>query len=160
MKTPYVDADFAPWSGPGTATLHGQAFLKTVGGDVKTCAGEAVFLIPGNPYDDELVTAKGSGLANGDARVRSHFRETICDAQGNFAFEAVPAQRWYVATMVTWNTPHIYAPGEQPEPQTSFLFGGTIPAAPALDQQGGGLLQSVTLQPGTNQVILTDRDLK
>ena len=32
----------------------GQALLKTKGGDVKTCAGEEVILMPYNPYTEEF----------------------------------------------------------------------------------------------------------
>lgn len=36
----------APFTASGPANFHGQAFLKTVGGEIKTCAGEDVVLIP------------------------------------------------------------------------------------------------------------------
>jgi hypothetical protein len=45
-------------------------------------------------------------------------------------------------TSVTWGVPHIGQPGEQPE----------------TNQQGGELMESVTLTPGDNQVFLTYRD--
>jgi hypothetical protein len=73
MTTPFNEGDFQPWAGAGPATLHGQAFFKTVGGDVKTCAGSGVFLMPANPYGEGLATADSKGFndANSDPRALS-----------------------------------------------------------------------------------------
>ena len=46
FTTPFSETDFGPWVGGGPANLKGQAFLRTVGGDVKTCAGAMVILFP------------------------------------------------------------------------------------------------------------------
>jgi hypothetical protein len=153
---PFAVADFAPWSGSGPATLHGQAFLKTVGGDVKTCAGSRVVLLPATPYVDALL-AKGKAAISvqADPRLASYARTTICDAQGNFSLAGLPAQRWYVLTSVTWGVPHIDEPGDDPGP-LGVLLG--IPAPPETDQQGGELMQVVTLTAGDNQAFLTYRD--
>jgi hypothetical protein len=157
MNVPFIVGELAPWAGNGPANLRGQAFLKTVGGDVKTCAGERVLLLPGIPYVDELFEkAKGGISASPDPQLMSYVRSTICDAQGNFSFAQLPAQRWYVVTRVTWGVPHVEAPGSQPGPLTSLLLG--IRAAPATDQQGGELQQAVVLSPGENQAFLTFRD--
>lgn len=129
----------AAFAGTGTANLHGQAFLKTVGGDVKTCAGEEVTLMPGLPYFDEFVAKSRSGLdLHADQRAMDLVRHTICDAQGNFAFTGLPSQRWYIVTTVTWDVPQVG-------------FGG-------MDRQGGQLLQSINLHAGDNQSFLTSRD--
>jgi hypothetical protein len=144
MHAPFVVGDFAPWAGSGPSSLHGQAFLKTVGGNVKTCAGARVLLLPATPYVDELLAKKNAGISvDADSRLKSYTRVTICDAQGNFSFAGLPAQRWYVATSVTWGVPQIDEPGDQPW---------------ETDQQGGKLVQAVALAPGDNQVFLTYRD--
>jgi hypothetical protein len=157
MQTPFAVGDLTPWLGQGPASLHGQAFLKTVGGDVKTCAGARVLLLPATPYVDELLAKAKAGISvQTEPRLIAYSRSTICDAQGNFSFAALPAQRWYVLTSVTWGVPHIDEPGDQPAPLTSLLLG--IPGAPETDQQGGELLQAVTLTPGDNQAFLTYRD--
>lgn len=40
------------WAGvPGTATLTGQAFARTNGGDVRACAGLEIYLVPVTPYN-------------------------------------------------------------------------------------------------------------
>ena len=157
LTTAFNANDSAPWSGAGKSTLRGQAFLKTVGGDVKTCAGESVALVPTNPYFDELLEKWRVGVSvNPDPRALATVRHSICDAQGNFTFTSLPTQRWYVLTSVTWGVPHIAGPGEDAGPLASALFG--IPPAPTTDEQGGPLLQAVALQLGDNQVYLTDRD--
>ena len=143
MHTPFNSADFAAWGGAGPATLHGQAFLKTVGGAVKTCAGSRVLLLPATPYVDELLAKEKVGIAvQADPRLTSYSRTTICDAQGNFSFTGLPVKRWFVMTHVTWGVPQIGDSGDQPQ----------------TDQQGGELIQEVTLAPGDNQAFLTYRD--
>jgi hypothetical protein len=157
FNTPFDPGNFITWSGDGSASLHGQAFLKTVGGDIKTCAGEVVLLLPGTPYVDELLAKGEAGVSvSPDPRLISLSHRTVCDAQGNFSLSRLPAQKWYVLTRVTWGVPHIESPVERPGPLTALLLG--IHAPPAMDQQGGDLIQSAELTPGDNQIFLTERD--
>lgn len=155
MSVPFVVEDFAAWAGSGAGNLHGQAFLKTVGGDVKTCAGERVLLLPGVPYVDELLEKGRHGISvSPDPRLASYERSTVCDAQGNFSFTQLPAQRWHVLTRVTWAVPHINPSSIHQSPLASLLFG--VP--PQTDQQGGDLEQAVVVSTGDNQAFLTYRD--
>lgn len=141
MNTPFSDAAFAPWAGSGPSSLTGQAFLKTVGGDVKTCAGERVTLIPANTYDNEWVGAASAGHSTHlPPYVGRYFRTTRCDADGRFGFTGLPARRWFVLTVVTWGVPN----GNE-------FFNTT-------DTQGGELLRAIDLRPGANQVLLTSAD--
>jgi hypothetical protein len=157
FNTPFDPSNFTSWSGDGSSNLHGQAFLKTVGGEIKTCAGEDVLLLPATAYVDDLLVKTGAGVSvSPDSRLMSLSHRTVCDAQGNFSVSRLPAQKWYVLTRVTWGVPHIESPGEKPGPLASLLLG--IRAPPAIDQQGGDLVHSVELNPGDNQVLLTDRD--
>jgi hypothetical protein len=157
FNTSFDPANFTSWSGDGSSNLHGQAFLKTVDGDVKTCAGEDVLLLPSTPYVDELLDRLEAGVSvSPDSRLVSLSHKTLCDAQGNFSLSRLQAQKWYVLTRVTWGVPHIDSPGEKPGPLISLLLG--IRAPPAIDQQGGDLVQSIELKPGENQVFLTERD--
>jgi len=146
----------ATYVGTGPASLHGQAFLKTVVGDVKTCAGEFVYILPGMPYVEEVIKRLHDGVdVQMDERAKSLSRQTVCDAQGNFTFTGLPAHRWVIATQVKWGVPHIEQPGENPGP-IGLLFGMHGP--PAVDEQGGELMQAIDLQPGDNQAFLTSRD--
>ena len=111
---PYtVEAPFNPesvsWSQtPGTDTLKGQAFLRTVDGHVKTCAGYPVILVPYNRYFAEVTRAyvRGySALTNKDPRAHGYARETRCDADGKFSFSNLPSGEWLVVAEVRWGIP-------------------------------------------------------
>jgi len=153
------EPQISAYAGAGPANLRGQAFLKTVGGDVKTCAGEEVLLMPVLPYFDNMIANASSGQKDLqiDQHAMSLMRKSMCDAQGNFAFTGLPAKKWYVVTLVTWGVPHIEQPGERPG-LIGLLLGFHGP--PDIDKQGGGLLQTIDLHPGDNQTFLTDRDRK
>src|SRR6202012_3502902 len=108
-------------------------FLKTVGGDVKTCAGEHVTLLPATTYNEEVVAAlraRHENLANRSSGPDKYSRDTICDAQGNFSFVGLPARQWIVWANVKWGVPQQYG----------------------ISQQGGRLIRDVALKSGQNQI--------
>lgn len=141
MSTAYSAADFAAYEGTGNANLNGQAFLRTKGGEVRTCAGSDVLLFPGTAYTREVMSAlrSGAGSLDGlDTRWRDHARKAICGADGKFQFTGLPAGSWVVAVMVTWQ----------------------VPMGSYMAPQGGELRQTVTLKSGqTTDAVLSDRDL-
>ena len=140
IQTPYRAEDFSAWTGPGQATIKGQAFLKTVGGDVKTCAGATVTLLPATAYNDEIFAAQktypGRDLTNIYGEADTFNWKSTCDAQGNFEFRNVPVRAWWIKTRVEWGIPMGYS--------TSW--------------QGGDLASRVNLRPGENTVYLTGKD--
>lgn len=140
IRTPFDPRDFAPYASPGPASVMGQAFLTTVAGDVKTCAGANVYLVPANPYgkEMELSDRTRARIINMDPHVAGYMRKTACDAEGRFSFVNVPALPWYVQTVVSWGVPD---------------DDGDI------DEQGGILEMEILPAPGWNAVLLTDRDL-
>lgn len=93
----------------GTAVLRGQAFLRTVGGEVRTCAGLRVNLIPATNYTVELATVSQSGLysqiVNIDQRIHQYVRHTICGVDGSFTFRDLPPGDWIVQATVVWGVP-------------------------------------------------------
>jgi hypothetical protein len=103
-KIPFAEEDFAAYVADGKATLEGEAFGKTRGGEVKTCAGEKVLLAPDTDYDVQVITAflfvdtKNTLRMAGPAA--KYWKETICDSQGKFTFEDLPAGKWIVITSV------------------------------------------------------------
>lgn len=85
MHAPFNVSELSSWRGIGAVTFHGQAFLKTVGGDVKICAGSRVVLFPATPYVNELLTKEALGISvKVDPRLGAYSRTTLCDARGNF----------------------------------------------------------------------------
>ena len=61
IKTPFHSEYWHMGIETGNCNLEGQAFLKTKGGDVKTCAGEEVILMPYNAYTQELYNVTKHG---------------------------------------------------------------------------------------------------
>ena len=137
------------WStASGTASISGQAFFQTRGGQPRTCAGLEVFLQPHSTYGDERLVAiygnaeQGSAPALAtrvqfipdDSGYKKFARTSTCDAQGNFSFSSLPAGKYFITASVIW----------------------TIPGQEFAPPQGGALLKTVTLGEGeSKRVILT-----
>lgn len=97
------------WSqAKGVNAIKGSAFLRTRGGEVRTCAGYPVHLIPSSPITDKWAEATFGTPTGGLAQVRwrtmfgEYDRETTCDAQGNFQFDGLPDGRYHVVAKVEW----------------------------------------------------------
>jgi hypothetical protein len=99
----------------GSGGVYGQAFLKQAGGEVVTCAGNEITLIPATDYATQrLQMYYGSSdygyrsyymLNITDAEEEGYYsytRTTVCDAQGNFKFKNVANGTYYVTTTVIW----------------------------------------------------------
>lgn len=127
----------------GSGVLSGQAFLKTVAGDVKTCAGNPVRLIPHSSYSAERIQYLYGNLVRGfnqsslfssktivnpDPRFYGYIRETVCDAQGEFKFGNIPDGTYYITTHVLWKV-----------------------SADAYSTEGGVLMKRVNVPSGSNQ---------
>jgi hypothetical protein len=141
ISTPFSDTDFEPWAVSGPANLRGQAFLKTVGGDVKTCARNEVALMPAIAYNREvmkdLLSIAGQvNFKNRNAAANNYLRKGTCDAQGYFSFSTLPALSWYVIVDVKWGVPQRYG----------------------ISEQGGVLGKLVDLHPGANDTIMSAQD--
>jgi len=142
MQTPFLEADHRAYLEPGTSAIRGQGFLRQQGGGVVTCAGEMVMIVPATGFfwemvhhiqqghEPNLVTAVAP--ASTPALVRL-FHQSQCDAQGNFAFDALAPGKWVVLTQVKWKVGY--------------------------GMQGGNLLRQILLPAGTTlQVLLSDGD--
>jgi hypothetical protein len=114
MTTPCQDSDYASYPARGTATITGQAFGRTKGGDVKIAAGARVTLDPVAPCSTEAINkivVQGSKLEEGahlDPVMLRHRRSVVADAQGRFTFDRVPAGRYYAVCLIQWT----YSGGE------------------------------------------------
>lgn len=103
-KVQFAAEDFAAYEVDGKASLDGEAFGKTEGGEVKTCAGEKVLLAPNTDYDVQVITGwqflrtdRALQLAGPAAK---YWKETDCDSQGKFTFDDLPAGKWIIITTV------------------------------------------------------------
>jgi hypothetical protein len=92
----------------GSAKIVGQAFLKTVGGDVKYGAGDTVWLHPVTSLTNEWFTkhiVQGVPLAAGNPHSYDFRRQAIADAEGRFEFDALPPGDYYLTCSITWGVP-------------------------------------------------------
>lgn len=146
---PFVATDYNWASAPGTAAVSGDILLRTVGGDVKTCAGLRVALVPSGPYADDFVRTMfgnnaqaflpaGSGLSLMAAhnQMEAIDRHTICDAQGHFQFTGLPPGAYYVVGAVVWERPN--------------LVGDSVSQV----VEGGSLMQRVELAAGESKTLV------
>lgn len=133
----FPEQEYASMPQTGTATVRGQAFLKTRGGDVKTAAGEEVLLNPVTSYSKQWYNVSylgGRALTEPDPRYAQHIRKTVADGDGRFTFSNVPAGRYYVVARVVWEAPTGYG----------------------LAAQGGYVAKEISLEGGeTVDVIVT-----
>lgn len=147
LTSPYDPAEQVVAAGPNT--ISGNAVLRTVGGEVRTCAGFPVKLVPVTAYGSERMQAIYGNLNQGYmpsyagktfTPENPHWeneagRTETCDSQGNFSFTNIKDGAYYVVTAVMWGVP-----------QSAYYTA----------QQGGALFQRVTVSGGeTKRVVLT-----
>ncbi|MHB9075593.1 MAG: hypothetical protein ACYC6G_18975 [Desulfobaccales bacterium] len=137
LSTTFVEADHIPYAKNGTGSISGQAFLKTVGGDVKYGAGSSVFLIPNTPYYIEYFkhAASGHTIQNIDPKAGNYVRQTVGDGQGKFEFVNVPPGEYILLTEVTWGVPTQYG----------------------IRKSGGDIVKSISMKDGDKLKILLTR---
>lgn len=125
------DPNEVAWAtGKGSGKIVGSGVIQTVGGIPRNCAGNKVGAIPVSTYSTERLQAiygnssKAYWPAAGqkwniprDAQYEASFREAICDAQGTFEFDDLPAGSYFLTTSVVWSTGQQYA-----SPQGGFLM--------------------------------------
>jgi hypothetical protein len=143
ITTPFDESAFQPFVGKGTSTISGQAFQKTVSGEVRYGAGDTVSLIPVTPYTTEMTSAWLHNFnqlrPHADPRLQQYIREVIADGNGNFEFQNIPVGDYYIVCPIFWRAGNQYG-GIEPTGGTS----GATQASAALAAFGGnqdGVLQ-------------------
>lgn len=108
-RMPFPEDEYNALPTTGTGTVAGQAFLKTVGGDVKTAAGNTVILNPVTSYSEQAYAAFSAGRqldpVEPDTRLYKYARTTTADGEGRFEFSNVPPGEYFIATSVVWQAP-------------------------------------------------------
>lgn len=151
VLTPFLDNDYQLWRQSGPYTVAGQAFYKQPGGQVFTCAGESVSLMPLTGYNMELskLLETGKGFPpNYERRAHKYDKKAMCDGSGKFAFENLPALSWLLITRVTW------------QENGTFSF---VPLVGGPTDKGGWLFQEIQIEsannaPTTVKVTLSNQD--
>jgi len=114
QRMPFPENEYQALPKTGTATVKGQAFMKTRGGDVKTAAGNEVWLNPVTSYSIEwyekfyLPTISNTSPLRDikttppDPRLTKYILIQIADGDGRFTFKNAPPGEYFVTTAVTW----------------------------------------------------------
>ena len=129
----FSEAEYAPFSKPGTGSVSGQAFAVTRGGSVRYAAGRTVLLMPRTRHTISYVSAMRENIvdllyADIVLRLRRNIpqlhphadaftKTAIADAEGRFVFDGVSEGSYIAATLISWDT------GRQ---QTGDYFAGTV----------------------------------
>jgi hypothetical protein len=152
LKVVY-DPAAARWAeGAGENTVEGSALLRTRGGDLRTCAGEVVYLTPVTTYAKERMMYLFGNVRSGfhsvdepiefvpeSATYEESARTTKCDPQGTFSFDDLPDGEWFVTTIITWEVREV-------------LWSDSV----VLRNTGGLLMQRVRAKDGdTKRVVLS-----
>ncbi|HHL2824733.1 TPA: hypothetical protein ACQ431_002962 [Citrobacter murliniae] len=134
---PFPQSEYDNLKTSGSEKLTGQAFLKTMGGDVKVAAGSQVVLMPKTSYTDfQFRTCNSMTICEReDSRAAKYEKVTIADAQGKFEFDKIAAGDYYIQTTVTWMRPSPYG----------------------LVQEGGVLMAPASVRPGDNNSVMVTR---
>lgn len=104
------NADYAPFMQAGSGVITGQAFLTQQGGGVVVAAGREVILDPATHIAIEWWQKIGTNYEHLDVVPPSENfsklrRRAIADASGKFEFRNLPAGKYFVRTVLTWNVP-------------------------------------------------------
>lgn len=120
IAEPYDEAQAIKQMQKGNNTIKGQAFLRQRGGQVVTCAGSSVALIPATAYAANRlngmymhnigsqtvfappIRASEIVIVPDIAGYKQNIKTTQCDATGNFSFENVADGDFFVQANVVW----------------------------------------------------------
>jgi hypothetical protein len=101
----YNTEEYLPYMIPGKATITGQAFATTKGGEIRYAAGRTISLHPATTYATEyfhIQVVQGRPMSDPDQRFLSYEKETVSDAAGNFEFINLPEGKYYVVADFSW----------------------------------------------------------
>jgi hypothetical protein len=138
--TNFKETEHKPYMASGGNSIMGKGFVwfQQQGGDLVTCAGRAVWIMPNTSFfHARIYYVRDGKIAELESEIPPAFngiiRKTQCDKEGNFSYAALPSGEWLVFTNVEW------------------VIGS--------GKQGGALMRSVTLLNNqTVQVLLTYED--
>jgi len=101
----FVELEYAPYAGEGTARVCGVAYIKTQRGGFKYGAGNETYLNPVTSYSTEWYTESvigGRSLTKANPKVLAYNRATRADSDGRFCFENIPSGDYYLTCPVEW----------------------------------------------------------
>ena len=93
---------------PGTASIHGHAFVRTQNGRNHSAAGLNVYLVPLVPYTEERAKLMEAGKdpESSDPRLARYVKTVIADVDGAYEFKDLPAGNYLLYSKVEWENPN------------------------------------------------------
>jgi hypothetical protein len=109
-REPFIEAEYARYAAPGSATVRGQlaAFIE---GEFRPGDRSDMELLPVTAYTTEMVQrvlVNGEVLSRATPALKKYRRVVETDAQGFFVFTGVPAGDYYLFGCVKWNAQPLY----------------------------------------------------
>jgi len=121
LTTPYDSKEARRKLASGKNTIRGTASARTPGGEVATCAGKPVTLVPVTAYssermfaiygsDDKGTLRLGQGavpppvITNDDPKYLADHPQTVCTDSGAFVFKDIADGQFFIVTGFTWLT--------------------------------------------------------
>jgi hypothetical protein len=101
----FVEAEYAPFKGPGNCSVSGRAFARTDKGEFKYPVDTAAMLTPVTSYSSEWFehcVIDRCPLEESDPRALVYVRTTVPEADGRFVFSKIPPGRYFITCMVRW----------------------------------------------------------
>ncbi len=99
----FIQEEYAPYEGKGTARICGQAYVSLDGGNQHVASGNNVLLAPVTSYTEEAFNIKvvrGRNLVDPDPQAMKFEKYTKTDDEGRFCFADLPAGGYYVVADV------------------------------------------------------------
>jgi hypothetical protein len=92
---------------PGHAIVKGQAFSKTVGGDVKYGAGGQILVLPNSDYVSQCIAILKMQYITTDCgkAIFPLGRVVIADGEGRFEIADLSPGDYSISTLITWGVP-------------------------------------------------------
>lgn len=112
ITSTFIESEYNYINKSGTATIAGQAFVKTLDGNVKKAAGNTVLLYPVTDYTTEIIDiARFDRVQPGNLNTKllQYTRQTTADADGNFQFSNLPAGSFYISCPIYWQAQNGYS---------------------------------------------------
>ncbi len=103
----FIQEEYAPYEGKGTARVCGQAYLNLDGGNQHVASGNNVLLAPVTSYTEEAFKIKvlrGRSMVDPDPQAMKFEKHTKTDDEGRFCFVDLPAGQYYVVADIVLPT--------------------------------------------------------
>ncbi len=95
----FIQEEYAPYEGKGTAKICGQAYVRLDGGNQHVASTNNVLLAPVTSYTEEafkLKVLRGRNMVDPDPQAMKFEKYTKTDDEGRFCFADLPAGNYYV----------------------------------------------------------------